>query len=325
MAAQAITNLSDVSLTLAVWLLHDEYDYHDNPKYISATTLMKPIRMVVLPRRVPKEQQTPADVTDFVSRALGTSLHDSIEKAWVKGHARSLAKMGYPKSVIERVLINPTPEQLASVEHPIPVYIEQRAYRELNGWTIGGKFDFVAEGMVQDNKSTSAYTWVYGGRDDEHSQQGSIYKWLNPDKIFEDFIRINYIFTDWQKSQVAQNPKYPDQRVKYKDIPLMTPAETEVWIARRIDLIEKHMDTPEKDLPQCSDEDLWLSDPSYKYYSDPSKTSGRSSKNFDKLAEANAHLKEKGKGVIITVQAIPKRCGYCDAFPVCTQKDKYFS
>lgn len=104
----------------------------------------------------------------------------------------------------------------------------------------------------------------------------------------------------------------------------MTPDETEVWIARRIDLIEKNMDKPEKDLPLCSDEDLWMSDPSYKYYSDPAKTSGRSSKNFDKLAEANTHLKEKGKGVIITSQPAPKRCGYCDAFPVCTQREKYF-
>jgi len=32
-----------------------------------------------------------------------------------------------------------------------------------------------------------------------------------------------------------------------------------------------------------------------------------------------------GKGIIITVEGKPKRCEYCDAFAVCTQKDKYFS
>jgi hypothetical protein len=321
-----ITNLHDVSLTLAVWLLHDEYDYNSAAKYISATTLMKPIRQVLLPRRVEAGVREPADVVDYVARALGTSLHDSVEKAWVKGHARSLKMLGYPQSVIDRVMINPTAEELAAAKDPIPIYIEQRATREIMGWTVGGKFDFVAEGMVQDNKSTSAYTWVYGGRNEEHSQQGSIYKWLNPDKIFEDFIRINYIFTDWQKAQVAQNPKYPDQRVKYKDIELMTPAETEVWITRRLQAIEKYADEPEDKLPLCTDDELWLSDPSYKYYADPAKTGGRSTKNSDTLKEAQDYMASKGgKGVIHTIMGVPKRCGYCDGFPICTQKNKYFS
>ena len=322
-----ITNNFNISLSLAVWLLHDEYDYVNEPNYISVTTLMKPLRHIILPRRIPREL-VETDVSDFIARALGHSLHDSIEKSWVKGYKRSLALLGYPEKVIERVLINPTPEELASTPNAIPIYLEQRAKKTVTvdgkTWTVGGKFDMVAEGIVHDNKSTSAYTWVYGGRDDEHQQQGSLYRWLNPDKITEDFIRINYIFTDWQKSQAKQNPNYPQKRVESKDIVLLSEAEVQRWVEWKLQLVMKYWDAPERDIPNCTDEELWMSDPKFKYYADPAKTSGRSTKNFDSLLEANAFKAEKGnKGIIITVPGEPKRCDYCDAFPLCTQKDKY--
>ena len=322
-----ITNNYNISLSLAVWLLHDEYDYVNEPNYISVTTLMKPLRHIILPRRIPREL-VETDVSDFIARALGHSLHDSIEKSWVKGFRRSLALLGYPEMVIDRVRINPTPEELAATPNAIPIYLEQRAKKTVtvNGktWTVGGKFDMVAEGIVHDNKSTSAYTWVYGGRDEEHQQQGSLYRWLNPDKITEDFIRINYIFTDWQKAQAKQNPNYPQKRVESKDIVLLSEAEVQRWVEWKLQLVMKYWDAPERDIPNCTDEELWMSDPKFKYYADPAKTSGRSTKNFDSLLEANAFKAEKGnKGIIITVPGEPKRCDYCDAFPICSQKDKY--
>ena len=322
-----ITNNFNISLSLAVWLLHDEYDYVNEPNYISVTTLMKPLRHIILPRRIPREL-VEIDVSDFIARALGHSLHDSIEKSWVKGFRRSLALLGYPEAVIDRVRINPTPEELAATPNIIPISLEQRAKKTVtvNGktWTVGGKFDMVAEGIVHDNKSTSAYTWVYGGRDEEHQQQGSLYRWLNPDKITEDFIRINYIFTDWQKAQAKQNPNYPQKRVESKDIVLLSEAEVQRWVEWKLQLVMKYWDAPERDIPNCTDEELWMSDPKFKYYADPAKTSGRSTKNFDSLLEANAFKAEKGnKGIIITVPGEPKRCDYCDAFPICSQKDKY--
>jgi len=324
-----ITNKGYIPLALAVWLLHDEYDYIDEPNYISVTGLMKPIRHIILPSRVPPEKRE-SDVEDYISRALGHSLHDSIEKAWVKGAARSLRLLGHPQSVIDRVLVNPTPEQLAGTKNPIPVYLEQRSFRKITvggtTFTIGGKFDMVAEGIVHDNKSTTAYTWLYGGKDDDYRLQGSLYRWLNPDKITEDFIRINFIFTDWQKAQAKQNPNYPQKRLEYKDIPLMSLEETERWIRKKLELVIKYQDSPEAEIPECTDEELWRSAPQYKYYADPLKTSGRSTKNFDNPLEAKKFMlgDKGGKGVIITIPGEVKRCSYCEAFPICSQKDKYF-
>ena len=76
-----ITNRSDISLALAVWLLHDEYDYVKGvEKYISATSVMKPIRHLILPGRMDPTDNI-VDVEDYIARTLGHALHDSVEKA----------------------------------------------------------------------------------------------------------------------------------------------------------------------------------------------------------------------------------------------------
>jgi hypothetical protein len=323
-----ITNTSDVSLPLAVWLIDDEYDYikTDNP-YISVTTLMKPIRQILLPERIPVEQRQ-SDVVDYIARAMGSSMHTSIERAWTKNYRRSLALLGYPEGMINRVMINPSDEELDAHPDPIPVYLEQRVLKEFNGWTIGGKFDMVAEGLVQDFKSTSVWSWVHGTRDEDHVVQGSLYKWLNPDKITGDFIRINYIFTDWTKMMLANTPNYPPRKVMHKDIRLWSVEDTEKWVAAKLNQINKHKNSLEKDIPHCTDEELWRSDPVFKYYSDPTKASdpkAKSTKNFPTRREADQYKAEKGKGIVVEKPGEVKACGYCSGYDACTQKNQYFN
>lgn len=329
-----ITNNTDTPLALAVWLLHDEYDYVKGiENYISATSLMKPLRQIVLAPRLDASDAV-VDVSDFTARALGHSLHDSVEKAWTKGYARSLKLLGYPDSVIERIKVNPTDVEVRGDNSIIPIYLEQRAFREIkvNGvtYTIGGKFDMVTDGIVQDVKSTSAYTWLHGGKDDDYQLQMSLYRWLDAGqalkKIHEDVGRINFIFTDWQKMQARTNPKYPQKRVEYKEIPLLSLAETEKWIQNKLEQIQRHHKQDESQLPFCTDQELWRSEPVHKYYADPSKTSGRSTRNFTSLSEARMFQADKGgKGMVITVPGEPKRCGYCEVASICTQKDGYFT
>ena len=334
MAIAKITNASGISLSLAVWLINDNYDYGAGvsfKEYISVTTLMRPTKQIVLARRVPVEKQV-EDVEDYVSRGLGNSIHDSIEKAWKESYRPNLQRLGYPDNVIDLIAINPTDEDRAANSDMIAVYLEQRGYREINGVTIGGKFDLVCEGHVEDNKSTSAFGWVFGTRDDENQLQGSLYRWIDAaremPRITEDFMRVNYIFTDWQKAQARTNPKYPQSRVKHKDIPLLSLDDTEMFVKAKLFDIKKNLPLAEGDMRPCSDEDLWRSDPSYKYYADPSKANdpnSRSTKNFDSLMEANAFLAEKGKGIVITKPGEVKRCPYCPAAPICEQRKLYFA
>lgn len=344
----SITNNAGINLVLAAWLVHDDYDYVTAPNYISATSLMKPLRHKILPARIPAEQRT-RDVEEFIASSLGSSIHDSVEKAWQPGNfERNLKKLGYPNKVIERVLINPTDAELDAANDPIPVYLEQRMYRPItvDGVTfiIGGKYDGITEGIVNDTKSTSAFSWMFGGKDGDYQKQMSLYRWIDQKgygdihtdedgnvhlldpfrpRITEDYGRINFVFTDWQKVQAASNPAYPQRRVEQKEINLLEPEEVEEWIKEELRLFLKFKDKPEPEIPYCTPEELWQSDPVYKYYSNPAKTDGRATKNFDNLAEAMSFKASKGKGTVITVPGKPKRCEYCEAFEICTQKDQY--
>lgn len=317
-----ITNTHDIALPLAIWLLNDEYDYIDNPNYISVTTLMKPIKQIVLSQRVPAESKG-FDLSELIASRMGTALHDSIEKAVNTNMSKALRLLGYPKNVIDRVLVNPTPEQLSLADDLIILWTELRTLAKVGKWTVGGKFDLVADGIVQDYKSTSAYSWIYGGRDEDHRLQLSIYKWLNQDKIVEDYGIINYIFTDWMKSSAAQNPKYPPSRLMSKTLVLTEPRLIQTWVESKLALLDKYSEADEKDMPECTSEELWMSEPAYKYYANADKTDGKSTKNFDTLHEANLHLATKNVGIVKTILGEPKRCEYCPAFSVCTQKDKY--
>jgi len=318
------TNNTDIPLGLAVWLLHDEYDYIDTEDYISVTSLMRPVKQTILSSRVSKDTLE-VDIDNFVASSMGTALHDSIEKAWLKGHSKALEKLGYPDSAVKRVLVNPSSEQLKSIVDPIPIYLEQRSFAKVGKWTVGGKFDMVLDGTVIDNKSTSAFSWLFGTKEDDYRLQLSLYRWLNPALITEDVGQINYIFTDWKKSDAVKNPKYPQKRLEYKEIVLTPINEINIWVKERLSKLEKYWDKPESEIPDCTDAELWRAEPKYKYYKDATKTDGKSTKNFDNLAEAMAYKSEKGNvGSVLTFPGSPKRCQYCNAYSICKQKDQYY-
>ena len=319
------TNEFGISLPMAVWLLHDEYDYINESKYISATTLLKPIKQIILSKRVPKEERQ-ADVADFMASSLGVAVHDSIEKAWLLRGPELMLKLGYPKEVTDRIRVNPSDEDLAADPNIIPVFMEQRLFREIEGYKIGGKFDMVIDGRLFDVKTTSVYKWILGGGDNDYRNQGSIYRWLdNGKRITSDHIFIQFLFTDYSNADARTNPKYPPLRIQEYPVELMSLDDTESFIRERVLLLDRLWDAPESQIPDCTDEELWRSAPVYKYYSDPSKVDGRASRVFDTPEEANKYRAEKGKGVVLAFASKPKRCEYCAAFSVCTQKDQYYA
>lgn len=313
-------NVADVPLALAVFLASDDYDYSSDPDEISATTLLKPIRQVILPSRIPRGEAL-VDLASMMSNRMGAAIHSAIEKAWVTNHVPAMKALGYAKRVIDRVRVNPQPTELARDPDIIPVYLEQRLKRRIGRWTITGKFDFVGEGRVQDFKSTSVWTYKNQVNSNKWTQQGSIYRWLGPQIITQNELDIHYIFTDWKAGMQRSDPTYPPRRFLKQTFPLMSLRETEAFIARKVDLIEQYWDADEKDIPYCDDEELWRSEPVFKYYKNPAKTN-RSTKNFDTAQEARLRFIEDGSvGFIKEVPGQVTACKYCPAFQICTQKD----
>jgi len=301
---------------MAVFLATDHYDHDDLT--ISATSLIKPLRQIILSSRVDNSASS-VDLVDMVASRMGTAIHDGIERAWVTNHEKALALLGYPKNVINRVRINPKPEDLSS--DTIPIYLEQRAYKQVGKHTVSGKFDFVGDGRVEDFKSTTTYTAVNNTNDEKYILQGSIYRWLNPTIITRDDMAIQFIFTDWSAARARAEPNYPQQRIQQRVLQLMPISATDHYVKSKLDQIDRYMGVEESSIPHCSDEDLWRSDPIFKYYKNPEKTA-RSTKNFTTKQEAYIRLAEEGgKGIVKEVPGQVIACKYCNAFSVCSQKD----
>lgn len=314
-------NVSEVPLALAVFLATDSYDHNDDPFTVSATTLLKPLRQIILPNRIPAGEGL-VNLADMMNSRMGTAIHDGIEKAWMNNYRGAMRDIGLPDRVISRVVINPDDQDLEMNPDWIPIYLEQRLKRQLGKWTITGKFDFIGEGKVQDFKSTSTFTYKKQTGADKYTQQGSIYRWLDPRKIHQDRMDIHYIFTDWKGAMAKTDPSYPPKRFHTQSFELLSLNETEAFIRKKLALIEQYWDAPEEEIPQCSDEELWRSEPQFKYYKNPEKTA-RSTKNFDTMQDAMLRLSEDGNvGIVKEVPGQVTACRYCPAFAVCTQKDQ---
>lgn len=327
-----ITNTHGISLPLAVWLLHDDYDYNRDENYISATSMLKATKQIILGSRV-KSADREADVSDFLAQRIGHAVHDSIEKAWRQSATSAMKKLGYPDHIADNIRVNPTLEEMEANPDIVPVWIEQRVIKEveIDGvlWKIGGKFDMIIDGRLFDTKTTSVWAVMKGNKDDDYSMQGSIYKWLNPERIESEHIYIQFIFTDWQRSMARSNPKYPQIKAAEHVVEMKDHVETERFIKTKIREVSRLKDSPEEDIPPCTDKELWRSEPTFKYYLDPEKAkdpTARSTKNCDTLLEAEAYKATKGgKGIIVTKMGEPKACEYCPAFDICKQGQSYFA
>jgi hypothetical protein len=315
-------NTMNTSLPVALWLATDNYDYQNNPMAISTTTVIKPVRQIILGMQaVSNGMEAVAEVSSMVASRMGTSFHDSIESAWMNNYKKGLAALGYPQKAIDLVRINPD-----SVEgEEIPIYLERRSSKEVGPYTISGKFDMVMEGHVRDFKSTSTYSYEKGINNKKYILQGSVYRWLNQEIINQDVMYIDFIFTDWSVNKAKSGAKngYPPTRVLEYPLKLMSVEETQSYLDNKIAQIIRLKDAPQSEIPLCDAEDLWQSDAVWKYFKNPASAGEpgkRSTKNFNNPTEANTRLIEDGcVGVVVEVKGEVKACNYCKAINICEQ------
>lgn len=313
------TNKNNISLALAVFLMHDSYDYDGRDNVISATGLLKSIRQMVLAYQNRDLAKT-VDIADLVPSRMGSAIHSGCEEAWSdrKNILEALKLFGAADTVTDSIKVNPKTVN----SDDMPVYVEQRVEKEVLDFVISGKYDLVLDGVLNDYKSTSVWTYIFDSSKDNYIKQGSIYKWLSPDKITSDIININYIFTDWSAPRARQDAKsYPQQRVLTKEYPLWSTEETEQWIINKLEVYQSLIGASQCNLPECTEEELWASKAVYKYYKNPNKLD-RSTKNFSTMDEAL--MRKSADGDIGTIKEVPgevKACRYCSVVSICAQAE----
>jgi len=314
------TNKHGISLALAVFLMYDKYDYDDRPNSVSATGIIRPLRQLILSHQN-KDLLKQVDISDLVASRMGTAIHDGCENAWTcpENVAKALKVLGASDSSIAQIRINPD----CGEPDTIPVYVEQRHEKELDGYIITGKYDIILDGTLNDYKSTSVWTYIYDSNAENYTIQGSIYKWLVPERITSDYININYIFTDWSKAKALQDPKkYPQLKTITKKYPLWSEPETEQYLRNKLDQLTRQKNDPQELLPICSDDELWASETVYKYYKNSAKKS-KSTKNFATWDEAVIRKSNDGDvGEIVTVPGEVKACRYCPVVAICNQAEQ---
>lgn len=314
-----ITNNHNVPLALAVGLISDYYDYVSEDNYISATGLLRPTRSIVLGMRGVKP--TEMDIIDKHHTFMGNAVHNALEHAWLNERIRNKALdlLGYTEDVKQLIEVNPK----EPTEGRIQIYVEpKRRIKELAGFKIGGKPDLILDGLLHDYKTASVFKFIKGDFEDWRLQ-GSIYRWLYSDLIKEDHIKMCLIFKDWAKAKAEKDPEYPQSPELAVDLDLLSIEDTKKFIRNKLSDIKRNIDLSQTEMIECTDEELWVDPPKYAYYANAAKTDGRSTRNFDSQAEADAYHLKQGKGVVIERLATPKRCNYCDAFDICEQRMKY--
>lgn len=314
------TNNTGLSLFAQVYLAHETYDREEAG--LSVTTLMKPVKQVILARRVP-EGMLSTDVADLIASSNGTAIHDAFEAAWKSPKLPdTLKRLGFPNGVVSKVRVNPSDEELAA-GGIIPVYTEIRSSKMVHGIKVTGKFDFIGDGAVEDLKNTSVFKYLNADFDN-YILQGSLYRWLNPDKVTKDWMNLTFQFTDWNSRDRNMNPeKYPPARMHTRKLQLLSLDETQLYAETKVQQLIDLEHADEDDMPPCTDKDLWRKPDTYRYFAKPEKAyepGARSTKNFDSKAEADLHCATKG-GVVVTKRGGVSGCKYCPAFLACKQKD----
>lgn len=310
MGKKIITNEKNHPLPLAVWCCVDNYDYDDRSNTISTTTLLKPIRQIVLARQN-KENLRIMDVDNLIAVSMGSALHDSVEDAW----------KNKDKAVGAMLALGISDHQANKIYDDIQ--FEERLEREVGDWIVTGKYDMVTQGMIADVKSSSVYGYMLGSSDWQYRMQMSIYRWLDPKLITEDIGMNLYIFTDWSRMKALQDRSYPQARIQTKEHVLEPVVDVDRFIKQKLALIDKYLpETNQDKIPECTPEDLWQDADKYAYYKS-GNTSGRATKLFTNSAEAlDYQAKMGGVGVIETREGKAKACQYCSVANLCDQRKK---
>ena len=313
-----VTNDLHIDNIIATWLAANTYTGTREGKSISATGLIKSTQQQVLGYRAQNDEtivQT-IDISTLLKSRIGTALHENIQQCWENPNIRipALKALGVPDPWIAKVDVNPSIPQ----EGHINLWFEQRAEKEFRGWTITGQFDLVVGDSLHDFKSTSTYTYINKTKERDYILQGSIYRWLNPDLIKDDFLTIHYIFTDWNKNFVHSREGYPPHPFVLIKLPLMGLQETESWITNVLMSLEANLD--KEDLPPC-DEHTLMQEEVWQYFSNPDSV--KAYKNFENKADAYRYLADKKKGIVKKKPTEPKGCSYCSCRGICKQYDNF--
>lgn len=233
-------------------------EYSAGKSHYTATSLLKPPYLKNL-ETVHKDEIV-YDPADQVASVLGTAIHAQWDKC-LKNNNRYI--------------------------------IEERFYKELDGFIIGGQIDLYDKQtkMLWDTKTTSVYKVVKSDDHFDYEAQNAINKWLLHHNGIEVERSSNAMFLmDWRSSEAKRDSSYPQSRFHELHIPLWSLEDTEKFIRERIYL---HEQAKKGFAAPCSERDRWARPSAWAVTKVGRKSAVRV---LDNEAEAIRMAGELGKG-----------------------------
>jgi hypothetical protein len=271
---------------------NDQYDKGDS--VISITGLLQPPRIRLLNKT--HEEELVEDYSDQIWKILGQSVHTILERA----------NENYEDTITE-----------------------ERYFAQVMGWKISGQTDSFSmeDRTLKDYKITSVWTIISaskGGKSDWEQQLNS-YAYLHYRVHGESIeaLQIIAIARDWNKRErQRRGGDYPPSPVSVIDIPLWTFEEQEEFVYTRVKL---HQDWEVKYLmdeilPDCSDEDRWKKDDTWRVMKKGRKSALRVLYSNEDAEQYIENSEQKG----LTIEHAlgePMRCtgNYCGVAEFCNQ------
>ena len=255
-----------------------EDEYKPTPKRYSITTLLKPVKEILLKRR--HNEEIEQDCSEMIWLLFGKAVHSVLEN--------------YGTGENE--------------------FTEERIEAELeNGYTVSGVLDFydIDKGEVVDYKTASVWKTIYKDYDDWKTQ-GLGYAWLLHQKGLPcNKVTFYAILKDWQTSKAKHDSTYPQlpiARVSF-NVSKKEISEIDKFIRDKIDLLAKYEGAPDSELPLCTADERWNSGDKYAVMKKGRKTAMRV---LDSLNEAEEWKIANGGDYIETRKGEDKKCNdYC--------------
>lgn len=208
--------------------VQNDYEYKD--KRYSVTTLLKPIREIMLLRRY--NDRCVVDVSDLIWSLFGTAVHSILENS---SHSEHLLR-------------------------------EQKIEIKIGEYTLSGRYDLynTQEQSIIDYKVTSTYK-VLKQEFEDYKLQGLIYVYILRQLGYKPKSAKFILFLrDWQSTKAKFDKKYPQSQVYVKEFKFTDEDYKfiEDWLIKRFKEIEIAEKLPDDKLPMCTDEERWNTDKS---------------------------------------------------------------
>jgi len=246
-------------------------------KELSATTLLKGVKEIILTWR--HWEELVVDVSDRIWALFGTAVHSLLE----------------------------TESENEFSECEFELKLE-------NGITITGKIDNynMETGEITDFKSGAVYKVQLGDFEDWR-KQGFVYAFLLVKNGFKaNHCRFIDFLKDHSKSKAKFDSGYPQSPVYIFEFSVTDSLlfEAKDFIKEKTDNYLKYIDTPDDEIPPCSDKERWASETEYAVMKTGNK---RAVKKFTNRFEADNLAAEKGAGHYVEIRpGVSRKCAdYC--------------